>query len=150
MATLRFNFRGVGQSGGTHDQGNGEVDDVQAAVTYLSSRVAVPIVAIAGYSFGSMVGLRAGTTDARVHKLIGVALPIGVRDASFLLSSTKPKLLISGDHDNISPLAALQDLVAKLPEPKRLLTLHGADHFFWGQEREVAKAAVEFLSHLHA
>jgi alpha/beta superfamily hydrolase len=144
-ATLRFNFRGVGQSAGTHDQGNGEVDDVQAAVTYLLSRQAVPTVAVAGYSFGSMVGLRAGVDDPRVHKLIGIALPIGTRDASFLLPATKPKLLISGDRDSVSPLAALQDLVARLPDPKALVTIHGADHFFRGQEGEVARAAVAFL-----
>lgn len=145
IATLRFNFRGVGKSGGSHDQGNGEVEDVKAAVTYLLSRQAVLTVVVAGYSFGSMVGLRAGVADARIHKLIGVALPIGFGDPAFLLSSTKPKLLISGDRDNFSPLPNLRDLFAKLPEPKVLVTVNGADHFFWGQEDEVAKTAVEFL-----
>ena len=145
MMTLRFNFRGVGQSGGTHGGGEAEVEDVQAAVAYLLSRQAVPTVAVAGYSFGSMVGLRAGASDARVHTLVGVALPIGMRDASFLLTSQKPVLLISGERDDISPLPALQELIAKLAEPKRLLTIPGADHFFLGQERQVAQAAVAFL-----
>src|SRR5215813_3420077 len=145
MATLRFNFRGVGRSGGEHGGGEAEVEDVKAAVTYLLSRQAVPTVVVAGYSFGSMVGLRAGAADPRVHKLIGVALPVGVSDPSFLLDVTKPKLLISGDRDNYSPIPALQGLLAKLPEPKALVTVPGADHFFWGQEEEVAKAAVEFL-----
>jgi alpha/beta superfamily hydrolase len=146
LATLRFNFRGVRHSEGAHDQGNGEVEDVKAAVTYLLSRQAVPTLAIAGYSFGSMVGLRAGVTDSRVHKLIGVALPIGTRDASFLLPCAKPKLFISGDRDHVSPLPALHDLVTKLLEPKALVTINGADHFFRSQEGEVAKATVEFLT----
>jgi uncharacterized protein len=145
MATLRFNFRGVGRSGGEHGGGETEVEDVKAAVTYLLSRQAVPTVVVAGYSFGSMVGLRAGAADPRVHKLIGVALPVGVGDPSFLLGASKPTLLISGDRDNYSPIPALQDLFAKLPEPKALVTVAGADHFFWGQEEEVAKAVVEFL-----
>jgi uncharacterized protein len=145
IATLRFNFRGVGNSEGEHDEGNAEVDDVKGAVTYLLSRQAVPTVVVAGYSFGSMVGLRAGTDDSRVHKLIGVALPIGMRDASFLLNANKPTLLISGDHDNYSPVPGLNDLVAKLPAPKSLVIVDGADHFFWGLEGKVAKAAVEFL-----
>lgn len=145
MATLRFNFRGVGRSGGEHGGGESEVEDVKAAVTYLLHRQAVPTVVVAGYSFGSMVGLRTGAADPRVHKLIGVALPVGSGDPSFLLSVTKPKLLISGDHDNYSPIPSLQSLFAKLPEPKALVTVAGADHFFWGQEEEVAKAAVEFL-----
>ena len=145
MATLRFNFRGVGRSGGEHGGGEAEVEDVKAAVTYLLSRQTVPTVVVAGYSFGSMVGLRAGAADPRVHKLIGVALPVGVGDPSFLLGVTKPTVLISGDRDNYSPIPSLQSLFAKLPEPKALVTVAGADHFFWGQEEEVAKAAVEFL-----
>jgi alpha/beta superfamily hydrolase len=145
VATLRFNFRGVGRSGGEHGGGEAEVEDVKAAVSYLLSRQAVPTVVVVGYSFGSMVGLRAGAADTRVHKLIGVALPTGVGDPSFLLTVTKPKLLISGDRDNYSPIPGLQSLFAKLPEPKALVTVQGADHFFWGQEGEVAKAAVEFL-----
>jgi uncharacterized protein len=145
MATVRFNFRGVGRSGGSHDQGNGEVEDVKAAVTYLLSRQAMSTVIVAGYSFGSMVGLRAGVADDRVHKLIGVALPMGFGDPSFLLSSPKPKLLISGDNDNYCPLPALNEFFAKLIEPKTLVTVTGADHFFWGQEGEVAKAAMAFV-----
>lgn len=145
VATLRFNFRGVGRSGGEHGGGEAEVEDVKAAVTYLLSRQAVPTVAVAGYSFGSMVGLRAGAADQRVHKLIGVALPLGFGDPSFLLTAGKPTLLISGDRDNYSPIPDLQSLFAKLPEPKVLVTVTGADHFFWGQEGEVARAAVKFL-----
>lgn len=145
FATLRFNFRGVGRSGGEHGGGEKERADVQAAVTYLLSRHAAPRVIVAGYSFGAMVGLRAGAADPRVHTLIGVALPLGFGDPSFLATSEKPKLLISGDQDPYSPLPGLQQLFATLPEPKALVTISGADHFFWGQEHEVAKAVVEFV-----
>lgn len=145
IATLRFNFRGVGNSSGTHGQGEAELEDVKAAVTYLLSRQQVQTVVVAGYSFGSMVGLQAGAADARVHKLIGVAFPLGLRDPSFLLSVTKPKLLISGDRDNYSPIPDLQKLLGQLPDPKNLVIVKGADHFFWGQEGEIATAAVEFL-----
>jgi alpha/beta superfamily hydrolase len=145
MMTLRFNFRGVGASGGTHGGGQAEVDDVRAAVAYLLSRQSVARVVVAGYSFGSMVGLRAGLADDRVHALIGVALPVGMRDASFLTATQKPVLLVSGDRDEISPLQALQALVARLPDPKQLVTVSGADHFFAGREREVAQAAVAFV-----
>ena len=145
MLTLRFNFRGVGHSQGQHGQGEAEVDDVRAAVTYMLSRQSVATVAVVGYSFGALVGLRAGASDTRVHSLVGVALPVGRRDASFLLMAHKPTLLISGDQDDISPLATLQELVARLPEPKQLVTISGADHFFWGQERQTAQAAVTFL-----
>ena len=144
-ATLRFNFRGVGASSGVHDDGNGEQDDVKAAVGYLLSRQQVEAVAVAGYSFGSLVGLKAGGRDPRVHKLVGVALPIATRDASFLRSVAKPKLLISGDCDDISPAGKLAELHASIPEPRSLVLVEGADHFFWGQEAEVARAAVAFV-----
>ena len=145
IMTLRFNFRGVGQSEGTHGHGEAEVEDVRAAVTALLGSHVVPTVVVAGYSFGAMVGLRAGAHDARVHTLIGVALPLARREASFLLTAHKPTLLISGDQDDISPVAALQELAAGLPEPKKLVTIPGADHFFWGQERIVAHIALTFV-----
>lgn len=145
IATLRFNFRGVGNSEGEHDNGIGEVGDVKGAVTYLLGRHTASTVAVAGYSFGSMVGLRAGAEDARVHKLIGVALPVRSRDASFLHSVTKPKLLISGDRDDISPVPDMNALAANIPEPKSLVIVDGADHFFRGLEEIVAKAAIQFL-----
>jgi uncharacterized protein len=144
-ATLRFNFRGVGASGGEHGEGIAEVDDVKAAVGFLLSRQACDVVVVAGYSFGSMVGLRAGADDSRVHKLIGVALPIATRDVSFLERVTKPKLLVSGDRDDYSPVARLNELFARLPEPKQLEIIRHADHFFGGLETDVAGAAARFL-----
>jgi alpha/beta superfamily hydrolase len=144
-ATLRFNFRGVGGSSGEHGHGVAEIDDVTAAVDYLLSRQAFETVVVAGYSFGSMVGLKAGADDPRVHKLIGVALPIATRDASFLLGVMKPKLLVSGDRDDISPVAALEALHAKLADPKELVIVEGVDHFWSRREVDAADAAVRFL-----
>lgn len=146
MATLRFNFRGVGLSEGVHDQGNAEQDDVKAAVGFLLGQQAVQTIAVAGYSFGSIVGLRAGADDPRVHKLIGVALPIASRDPSFLESVAKPKLLISGDRDDYSPADGMQRLVARIPEPKALAIIEGADHFFGGFGSRVGSVAAAFLA----
>ena len=145
IATLRFNFRGVGRSEGTHDEGVAECEDVKAAVTALLDRQPVSTVVVAGYSFGSMVGLQAGAQDDRVHRLIGVAFPLGFRDPAFLVSVTKPILFISGDRDTYSPIPALTELVAKISAPKQLETINGADHFFMAREGEVAQAAVSFL-----
>lgn len=146
FATLRFNFRGVGASEGTHDDGRGEVEDVKGAVTYLLSRGMFSTVVVAGYSFGSVVGLRAGAADDRVHMLIGVALPLASRDASFLGRVTKPKLLVSGDRDDYSPAPKLHALMTTIPEPKSLTLIGGADHFFGGLEDRVAEAAVAFVT----
>ena len=145
IATLRFNFRGVGRSAGTHDKGVAEREDVKAAVTTLLDRQAVSTVVVAGYSFGSMVGLQAGAEDDRVRCLIGVAFPLGLRDPAFLVNVTKPILFISGDRDTYSPIPDLTELVAKISAPKQLETINGADHFFMAREGEVAQAAVSFL-----
>lgn len=145
IATLRFNFRGVGHSEGKHDEGVAECQDVEAAVTALLNRQTVSTVVVAGYSFGSMVGLQAGAEDDRVHRLIGVALPLGFRDPAFLMNVTKPLLLISGDRDTYSPIPELTELVSKIPA--QLETISGADHFLMARESEVAQAAVKFLQH---
>lgn len=143
-ATLRFNFRGAGGSGGAHDDGNAEQHDVTAAVGYLLGHTPVGTLAVAGYSFGAMVGLRAGAADARVHKLVGVAPPVGTRDMSFLASVNKPKLLITGDRDRICPLADLQKLL--VADPASVAIVPGADHFFGGDEATVGDLAARFLS----
>ena len=146
IATLRFNFRGVGRSEGTHDEGVAELRGCESGGHGpLLDRQPVSTVVVAGYSFGSMVGLQAGAQDDRVHRLIGVAFPLGFRDPAFLVSVTKPLLLISGDQDTYSPIPALTELVAKISAPKQLEVMSGADHFFMSREGEVAQAAVSFL-----
>ena len=146
VATLRFNFRGTGASQGVHGGGDTEGEDVAAAVTYLLSCQTVSTLAVLGYSFGAGVGLLAGAADPRVTALIGVAPPVVRRDFSPLLTCPKPKLFVVGDKDHVCPLPALQDLLARCPEPKILALLPGADHFFLGREAEIARAVVTFLA----
>ncbi|MBS0241604.1 MAG: alpha/beta fold hydrolase [Proteobacteria bacterium] len=145
MATLRFNFRGVGRSDGEHGGGETELADVQGAVTCLLARAQVATQIVAGYSFGSFVGLRAGADDARVAALIGVALPIARRDMSFLVGVAKPTLLIAGDRDDIGPAAMMAELCERCAEPKALEVVKGGDHFFGGREREVGRLAAEWV-----
>jgi hypothetical protein len=146
---LRFNFRGAGLSQGEHDNGEGEVDDVRAALNWLDSEYHLPLV-FAGFSFGAAVGLRAACADARVKAVIGVGTPVGPFAADsevprtynfeFLQQCAKPKLFISGARDQFGPRAKLEALVASLPEPKKLVMIEGADHFFEGRLRELREA----------
>lgn len=146
VTTLRFNFRGTGASDGTHGGGDTEGADVAAAVTYLLACQTVSKMAVLGYSFGAGVGLLAGAADPRVTALIGVAPPVVRRDFAPLMTCPKAKLFIAGDRDHVCPQPALQDLLAKCPEPKALALIPGADHFFLGREAEVAQAVVTFLT----
>jgi uncharacterized protein len=143
---LRFNFRGAGLSQGEHDQGREEVDDVRSALDWLDAEFHLPLV-LAGFSFGAAVGLRAAHADVRVQALIGVGMPVGPVAADsevphtytfdFLRDSAKPKLFVSGARDPFGPRARLEALVGSLPEPKRLVVIEGADHFFEGRLREL-------------
>jgi alpha/beta superfamily hydrolase len=146
---LRFNFRGTGLSVGEHDQGNGEVDDVRAALDWLDTEYHLPVV-FAGFSFGAAVGLRAACPDPRVRAVVGVGTPVGpvVADSEvprtytfeFLEDCAKPKLFISGARDQFGPRAKLEAMVASVPEPKKLVLIEGADHFFEGRLREMREA----------
>ena len=135
LPVLRFNFRGTGLSEGEHDNGRGEQDDVRAALSWLEDTFMRPIV-FAGFSFGSQVGLRTCCGDARVIGLIGLGLPVQAagRDYKygFLGKCVAPKLFISGDHDEFGPREMLAEVWERAPEPKRLLWIEGADHFFQG------------------
>ncbi len=116
LPVLRFNFRGVGLSEGVHDEGNGEGDDVSAALDFLAAEYpGVPLL-LAGFSFGSWVGLRVGCGDPRVTDLIGLGLPVGDlgrREFSYLESCGKPKLLVSGEFDQYGPPEKLKAIVAQ-------------------------------------
>jgi len=141
---LRFNFRGTGLSQGEHDNGYGEVEDVGAALDWLDREFHLPIV-FAGFSFGAAVGLRAACPDSRVAAAIGVGIPVVPAegrsyDFDFLASCGKPKLFVSGDRDQFGPRARLEEVVALVPEPKKLVLVAGADHFFEGRLRELREA----------
>ncbi|MDP9049991.1 MAG: alpha/beta hydrolase [Acidobacteriota bacterium] len=135
LPVLRFNFRGTGLSEGEHDDGHGERDDVHAALDWLVKNFERPIL-FAGFSFGSNVGLRACCGDARVKGMIGLGLPVHAagRDYKygFLAKCTAPKLFISGDHDEFGPREMVAAVWESAPEPKRLVWIGGADHFFQG------------------
>jgi uncharacterized protein len=137
---LRFNFRGVGESAGVHDKGHGEQDDVRAAVDYLANEFPGRPIVLAGFSFGSSVGLRVGCGDARVTKVIGLGLPVDNIDMSFLHACEKPKLIIQGGHDQYGARVGIEALYATLAEPKRLVIVEDADHFFTGKLDEVGAA----------
>ena len=151
---LRFNFRGTGLSQGEHDHGNGEVEDVGTALNWLDAEFHLPLL-FAGFSFGSAVGLRAACPDARVQALVGVgvpAIPVAADEEAprvytfdFLRECVKPKLFVSGARDQFGPRDKLEALVASAAEPKKLVVIEGADHFFEGRLRELREAIEDWV-----
>ena len=146
---LRFKFRGTGLSQGEHDNGVGEVDDVRAALDWLDGEFHLPLI-FAGFSFGAAVGLRAACPDPRVKAVIGLGIPVVPADErsyefDFLQDCRKPKLFVSGARDQFGPPTKLREVVAALPEPKKLILIEGADHFFEGRLRELREAVAAWV-----
>ena len=146
---LRFNFRGAGLSQGEHGHGDGEEEDVRTALDWLDHEFHLPLI-FAGFSFGAAVGLRVACPDVRVAAAIGLGLPVvtiddRVYDFEFLRSCAKPKLFVSGDRDQFGPRAKMEKLVHSLPEPKKLVIVEGADHFFEGRLRELRDAIESWI-----
>ncbi len=148
---LRFNFRGTGLSEGEHASGVGEVDDVRAALAWLEREFSLPVI-FAGFSFGAAVGLRAAYDDDHVPALIALGLPAvsipsqqgeaRTYSYEFLHDSPKPKLFVSGTRDQFAPPGTLEALVDAFAEPKKLVRIEAADHFFEGRLKET-RGAIE-------
>jgi alpha/beta superfamily hydrolase len=146
-AVLRFNFRGVGASAGSYDEGRGERDDFRAALDVMAERYpGVPLWA-AGFSFGAWVALETGAVDPRVSALIAVAPPLTKMGYGFdhTLASTKPKFFVQGSLDEICPVKDLWAFYAKLHEPKEIAIIDGANHLFEGRTPEVGEALEDLL-----
>jgi alpha/beta superfamily hydrolase len=151
---LRFNFRGTGLSEGTHD-GKAETGDVLAAVDWIENGFKRPVV-MAGFSFGAAMALLAccsGGTGRRAHTGLRALVALGIPTRaegreyrySFLSDCSLPKLFLSGDCDQFAPAADLQRVAATTAEPKKLVLLPGADHFFAGQLEAMQNELVNWL-----
>jgi hypothetical protein len=149
IPTLRFNFRGVGLSEGEHDAGRGEHNDVRAALDFLAAEFPGRSLLLAGFSFGSAVGLRAGCEDPRVTELIGLGLPVNRFPFSYLAQCHKPKLFVQGEQDEHGALSILEALNAALPHPAQIVAVPDADHFFTGRLHEVDEALRGWLLERH-
>lgn len=144
-AVLRFNYRGVGLSAGRFTDGSGEVKDVLAAIDAMAAaHPGMPLWA-AGYSFGAWAAMATGAADPRVRALIGVAAPFGRYDFSVVAASGKPKFLVHGERDEVSPLKVVHQQYAAMAEPRELVVIEGADHAFDGRASEVGDALCELL-----
>lgn len=137
FSTLRFNFRGVGRSRGSYSEGVGEREDAKAAIDYLFSALghSDASLILLGYSFGGWAALPVGIQDNRIKGMVAIAPPLGLYDFSFLEGSKKIKLLVAGDQDFFCPKTLLESWFERLEEPKSLVIIEGADHFFFAHHR---------------
>ena len=145
IPALRFNFRGVGHSTGTYDEGRGEMEDVRFAIEFLSRRYPGLPVILGGFSFGAYVALRVAVIDDRVQAMIGLGVPARMFEGEHLEGSHKPKLIIQGTKDELAPYALTAQWFEQVPAPKSLVAVQGADHFFQGHLDEIQAIIISFV-----
>jgi len=143
LATLRFNFRGVGESTGSYGAGIGEADDLRAAAAWILDYTGAEALSVAGYSFGAMVVLRAGGGIAQADRLVAVAPPLSFFDLGGLNLGAMSKLFIVGDRDQYCDAGELARQLIDVPEPARSVVVAGADHFLFGYEAEIRAIVAE-------
>jgi alpha/beta superfamily hydrolase len=145
-AVLRFNFRGVGLSAGSWDEGRGEMDDYRAAVDFMAAQYPGLEMWAAGFSFGSYIAMTVGAEDERICALIGIAPPVDRYDYGLVLQSAKAKFILHGESDELIPLKAVRAFYARLEEPKELIEIDRATHLFEGQASECGEALENLLA----
>ena len=148
FVSFKFNFRGVGESQGELGQGIGEREDVEAAISFISTVTGVDSerVGLAGYSAGAGFALPVGFNDDRIRALAAVSPPIPMFDFDFLRSCPKPKLLISGSRDELIPIDQFLEFCQNLSEPKECESIEGADHFWRGYESILAAKVTAYFT----
>jgi uncharacterized protein len=145
--TLRFDFRGVGASGGVFDNGLGEKEDVRNALMVLSDSGA-EYIHLAGYSFGAWVIAGILEEHSGVESVVMVSPPVDFMDFSFLAHSPQVRLVVTGSHDDI---AGPEKVTAMLPRWNPEAAFHviqGADHFYGGKEQALQSILEGFLDSL--
>jgi uncharacterized protein len=147
-STLRFNFRGVGRSSGVYGDGEGEVEDLQAAVSYLDGH-GLRQLHLAGYSFGAWIALKACHAGLQPASLILVSPPLDFLRFDGLQLPSCPSLITGGDRDEFCRKDSLLSWVSRqstAPEVISHKVLPGCDHFYWGKEAILSAEVAEFLA----
>lgn len=144
LAALRFNFRGVGRSGGVYADGEGEQEDVASTLDFLEGRFGPNLpLGVAGYSFGAWVGSRVAQRERRVRALAAIAPPLALRDFGFLKGPFQATLLAAGSQDQYCPVDQLRALAERVPGTG-IQVIEGADHFFFGKLYPLGQAVASW------
>ena len=150
IASLRFNFRGVGRSQGSYADGVGEKEDVKAAISFLSSQEGIDPdrIGLAGYSFGSRVCLSLIPEEDRIKALALVSPPAEMyKMEKEIRKFDKPKYVMIGSEDNFMMMVdVIPDFFRHLLDPREYMIVQGADHFWVGFEQEITSQMKNFFS----
>jgi len=144
LGTLRFNFRGVGRSGGGLVGPDGDPEDVALVVDFFRNKKNIDSskVAVVGYSYGAMVALAAGMIDPVMPALVAISPPVAAFRMDFISRIDHPLLAVCGDQDSFCPSDQLREM---LPEGAAFDIISNADHLYRGFEGEVKRIVAAYL-----
>ena len=144
-ATLRFNFRGVGSSQGKYDDGQGEQEDVKAALHYLAEQ-GKNVVDLAGYSFGAWVSALARPDGDIIRQMIMVSPPVAFLDFGPPQSIPQLRLVVAGSRDEIAPPELIKTILPNWNSSARLEIIEGADHFYGAYTEKLESILTGYLA----
>jgi alpha/beta superfamily hydrolase len=145
FSTLRFNFRGVGGSEGSYDEGKGEQEDVMSALRYLHEK-GKRHVDLAGYSFGAWVNAKINDTHSLFNRIVMISPPVASLDFSFLSFNPKIRLVVAGGKDDIAPADKITNVINTWNPKAHLEVIKGADHFYTGKIGPLKSALSRFIN----
>ncbi len=145
FSTLRFNFRGAGDSEGSYDHGKGEKEDVRSALRYLYDNGKKQLD-LAGYSFGAWVNAMITNPESMLSGMIMISPPVTFLDFSFLSFNPKIEAVVTGGKDDIAAVDRIRSLLYTWNPEARLEVIEGADHFYSGKIGQL-KSALSRLIH---
>jgi hypothetical protein len=145
LATVRFNFRGVGSSEGAYDEGGGETEDALAAVEWGRDRWPGARVWLAGFSFGAFIAAQAASR-VQPERLITVAPPVVRFDFSRIASPQCPWLIVQGDSDEVVDPQAVIAWAERLEPRPTVKLVPGVDHFFHGRLHDLRAVVSEWAA----
>jgi len=147
VAALRFNFRGVGHSQGSYEDGIGEQEDVIGALAYLEKAAGIDNnrIGLVGYSFGSMVSFPVAIGNDTIKALALISPFLADQEWEKMKGSQIPGLFLCGDADGFISAQVVKQHVASLGGNNQYVIIPGADHFWWGYEGEIADKILAFF-----
>ncbi len=141
VSALRFNFRGVGKSTGSYDEGRGELEDAHHALDFLQEKYPGIPLYIAGFSFGSRIALRLAVSEPRIERVLAAGVAVDLFDYSFIKELRKPAAFIQADRDEYADLSKVESLIAQVPGPRQLFVIKDSDHLCTGRLKELEEVA---------
>jgi alpha/beta superfamily hydrolase len=146
IEVLRFNFRGVGRSEGAHDGHGGEGDDLRAAIGWIGARSPGAELWAGGFSFGSRTAAAVAAREARIARVVLIALPVKAFDCSFVREVRKPGIIVMAENDEFGNRAELLERFPDLLPELEVVEIAGTGHFFEGATQalqEIVRAWAE-------